>query len=114
MATSTNKLIEYGNDMQTFADLKKALPYTDCRFAVFDHDVKTADGRQTSKLWFISWLPNNSTPYHKMAYTVRKIYPLILQMMITVIILMMMITLMVVMICAVCERKVERHHTWCV
>lgn len=57
--------------MQTFEDLKKSLPYTECRFAIFDHDIVTADGRKTSKLWFISWLPTNSTPHHKMAYTVR-------------------------------------------
>jgi cofilin len=48
------------------------LPFTDCRFAVYDHEYTTADGRMASKLWFISWLPSNSTPYTKMAYTSAK------------------------------------------
>lgn len=55
----------------TFEDLKKDLPYTDSRYVVFDQEFTTHDGRQTSKLWFISWFPNNSTPYNKMAYTVK-------------------------------------------
>lgn len=57
---------------QTYEDFKKALPYTDCRYAIYDQDYKTYDGRPASKLWFISWFPNNSTTYHKMAYTSAK------------------------------------------
>jgi len=53
-------------------DFKRALPFTDCRYAVYDHEYTTPDGRKTSKLWFLSWLPNNSTPYTKMAYTSSK------------------------------------------
>jgi hypothetical protein len=74
--------------------MKAALPYTDCRFCIYDQEYTTADGklifiagfhckhtkpgplrnlgRPTSKLWFISWFPNNSTTYHKMAYTSAK------------------------------------------
>lgn len=61
-----------GERNQTFDDMKKSLPFTDCRYAIFDHEFKTHDGRPTSKLWFISWFPNNSTPYIKMAYTSAK------------------------------------------
>lgn len=67
-----NDLIEVestGPRNSTYDDLKKALPFTDSRYLVFDHEFKTPDGRPTSKLWFISWLPVNSTPYNKMAYT---------------------------------------------
>ena len=59
-----------GERSSNIKDFCKALPYTDSRYAVYDHEFKTADGRSSSKLWFISWFPNNSTPYNKMAYTV--------------------------------------------
>ncbi len=29
-------------------------------------------GRPASKLWFVSWFPNNSNTYHKMAYASAK------------------------------------------
>eukprot|EP01035_Chromulina_nebulosa_P021173 gene21173-27431_t len=61
-----------GKRNETLDNLKKALPYTDCRYVIYDQEYKTADGRLVSKLWFISWLPNNSTPYGKMAYTSTK------------------------------------------
>ena len=44
----------------------------ECRYCVYDQDSKTSDGRQIAKLWFICWCPNNSTAYHKMAYTSAK------------------------------------------
>lgn len=59
----------------TFQDLKKDLPYTDSRYVVYDQDYTTPDGRQASKIWFISWFPNNSIPYNKMAYTVNILLP---------------------------------------
>ncbi len=57
---------------QTYDELKKTLPFTDCRYCIYDQEYKTADGRPASKLWFISWFPSNSTTYHKMAYTSAK------------------------------------------
>lgn len=57
---------------QTFDNFKQSLPYTECRYAIYDQDYKTNDGRPASKLWFISWFPSNSTTYHKMAYTSAK------------------------------------------
>ena len=59
-----------GERNSTVEDLIKALPFTDCRYVMYDHEYLTADGRPTSKLWFLSWFPQNSTPYNKMAYTV--------------------------------------------
>lgn len=56
----------------TVADLKALLPYTDCRYAVYDHEFKTHDGRITNKLFFLSWMPHNATPYSKMAYASGK------------------------------------------
>ena len=43
------------------------------RYCVFDQDVTTKDGRKTSKLWFISWIPVNAITYMKMAYTQAKV-----------------------------------------
>ena len=57
---------------KTYESFKTSLPYTECRFCIYDQDSKTADGRQIAKLWFISWFPNNSTTHHKMAYTSAK------------------------------------------
>ena len=53
----------------TLQDCFAALPQSDCRFLVYDHQFKTKDGRNTGKLWFISWMPLNSTTAMQMAYT---------------------------------------------
>lgn len=56
------------------AELLEALPDTDSRYAIYDYEFTTYDGRPTNKLFFISWFPSNSTPYSKMAYTQAKTY----------------------------------------
>ncbi len=61
-----------GGRAESFEDFKRSLPFTDSRYAVYDQDYTTSDGRPASKLWFLSWFPNNSTPYNKMAYTSAK------------------------------------------
>lgn len=48
-------------------ELRVALPYSDCRYAVYDQEVVTTDGRKTSKLFFFTWLPHNSTPHNKVS-----------------------------------------------
>ncbi len=58
---------------ESFEDFKSRLPFTECRYCVFDQDVTTKDGRKTSKLWFISWFPVNAITYMKMAYTQAKV-----------------------------------------
>lgn len=63
---------ETGARNSTFADLKSKLPFTDCRFAIFDQEIKTADGRITNKLWFISWFPSAAHPYNQMSYASAK------------------------------------------
>lgn len=57
---------------ETFEDLKMAVPATDCRYVVYDYEYTTNDGRPTSKLFFLAWMPSNATPYAKMAYTTAK------------------------------------------
>lgn len=44
-----------GPPTATYADFIKALPDSDCRYAVYDHEFMTADGRKASKLFFITW-----------------------------------------------------------
>eukprot|EP00622_Pseudochattonella_farcimen_P006727 FR742582.1.p1 GENE.FR742582.1~~FR742582.1.p1 ORF type:complete len:172 (+),score=38.47 FR742582.1:37-552(+) len=61
-----------GPKKATFDDFKKALPFADCRYAVYEHEYKTHDGRPTDKIFFLSWMPHNSTPYGKMAYAEAK------------------------------------------
>lgn len=61
-----------GHREQSFISLKKLLPFTDCRFCVFDQELTTVDGRAANKLWLISWFPLNSTPIAKMTYTTAK------------------------------------------
>jgi cofilin len=56
----------------TFEDMLEQLPFTDCRYVVFDQEYTTYDGRKANKLFFIAWLPHNATPYNKMAYTHAK------------------------------------------
>ena len=54
------------------AEMLAALPDADSRYVIFDYEFTTYDGRPTNKLFFLSWFPNNSTPYAKMAYTQAK------------------------------------------
>jgi len=56
----------------TMAEFKAALPYTDCRYAVYDYEFTTKDGRITDRLLFLTWMPHNATPYSKMAYASGK------------------------------------------
>lgn len=58
--------------MQTYEQFKHVLPFSECRFVIYDQDYTTSDGRPASKLWFISWFPNASTTHTKMAYTSAK------------------------------------------
>lgn len=47
------------------SELKRVLPYSDCRYAVYDQELVTSDGRKTNKLFFFTWLPHNATPHNK-------------------------------------------------
>eukprot|EP01041_Mallomonas_annulata_P002134 gene2134-4164_t len=65
--------LDYASERNaTFSDFSKALPYTECRYCVYDHEYKSPDGRDQSKLWFICWFPKNSTPHNKMTYAYAK------------------------------------------
>ena len=62
-----------GERNKTFEEMKSILPFTSCRYIIYDHEYETSDGRKASKLWFINWMPSNATPYNKMAYASNKV-----------------------------------------
>ena len=39
---------------------------------MYDHEFTTHDGRPADKLFFLTWMPHNATPYSKMAYASGK------------------------------------------
>ncbi|KAJ0410393.1 hypothetical protein P43SY_002725 [Pythium insidiosum] len=61
-----------GPPTATFRDFLGALPDLECRYAVYDHEFVTPDGRKSSKLFFVTWIPQSSNPNFKMAYTHAK------------------------------------------
>jgi len=59
---------------KTVDDLAKAVPDSDCRYIVFEHLYKTADGRPADRLYFINWLPRSASNPQKMLYTTARPY----------------------------------------
>jgi hypothetical protein len=57
---------------KTVHDLAKAVPFSDCRYIVFEHAYKTPEGRPADKLYFISWFPRSSSNPQKMLYTTAR------------------------------------------
>ena len=49
-------------------DFINELPESKCRFAVFDHEYVTDDGRKTDKLFFINWNPHAAVVQLQMDY----------------------------------------------
>mmetsp|Transcript_22651 Transcript_22651/g.42583 ORF Transcript_22651/g.42583 Transcript_22651/m.42583 type:complete len:171 (-) Transcript_22651:51-563(-) len=70
--SGTVEIEKLGDPKATQDEFLSSLPNSDCRFAIYDYDYKSTDGRPQSKLWFISWLPDNSTPHNMMAYSAAK------------------------------------------
>eukprot|EP00343_Euplotes_focardii_P007924 CAMPEP_0205821438 /NCGR_PEP_ID=MMETSP0206-20130828/7497_1 /ASSEMBLY_ACC=CAM_ASM_000279 /TAXON_ID=36767 /ORGANISM="Euplotes focardii, Strain TN1" /LENGTH=138 /DNA_ID=CAMNT_0053116917 /DNA_START=63 /DNA_END=479 /DNA_ORIENTATION=+ len=54
---------------ENFLDFTKRLPDSNCRYAAYDHEFKTADGRITSKMYFFFWTPNNASQVNNVIYT---------------------------------------------
>ena len=55
-----------------FEKFLSLLPEMESRYAVLDWDVTTDDGRQFSKLFFISWVPDSCKAKEKMLYASSK------------------------------------------
>ncbi|MES1909342.1 MAG: hypothetical protein MHM6MM_002097 [Cercozoa sp. M6MM] len=58
-----------GDRDSTHEDFVNAVPSFDCRYAIYDYEYCSTDGRKTSKLFFINWSPLNATPRAKIRYT---------------------------------------------
>jgi len=66
-----DRVAEPGED---FDDFVGALPEDDGRYGVVDVKFDTADGRSTSKLVFVSWVPDTMRVRSKMLYSGSKEY----------------------------------------
>lgn len=61
-----------GEAGQSFDDFVACLPENDCRYAAVDVKFTTSDGRATSKLVFITWIPDTASVRPKMMYAASK------------------------------------------
>lgn len=57
---------------KTYDDFVATLPENDCRYAVIDVHFETNDGRETSKLVMMSWIPDTAKIRSKMLYAGSK------------------------------------------
>lgn len=61
-----------GERSKTYDDFSADLPDDDCRYALIDLEFTTIDGRPTSKLVLITWVPENASVRNKMLYSGSK------------------------------------------
>ncbi|KAF3340235.1 Actin-depolymerizing factor [Carex littledalei] len=61
-----------GQPEETYDDFSNSLPPNECRYAVFDFDFVTDENCQKSKIFFISWSPDNARIRSKMLYASSK------------------------------------------
>lgn len=62
-----------GGPRAKFEEMKKALPATEPRYVVYDHEYTSTDGRPTDKLYLIVWTPATSRPHMKTFYSSQKL-----------------------------------------
>ena len=60
------------NGDNSFASFVELLPENDCRFAVYDMEFETNDGRQVNKLVLVAWSPDTAKIKAKMVYSGTK------------------------------------------
>jgi cofilin len=61
-----------GEPASTHADFVKALPEAEARFAVYDYEYTTRDGRKTDKIFLVVWTPASALARSKMFYTSQR------------------------------------------
>ncbi|XP_072989352.1 actin-depolymerizing factor isoform X1 [Typha latifolia] len=61
-----------GQPDESYDDFAACLPPNECRYAVFDFDFVTDENCQKSKIFFISWAPDESKVRSKMLYASSK------------------------------------------
>jgi len=65
-------LHEQGEGDEGYEEFLTKLPDAEGRYCVVDVQFETSDGRTTSKLVFISWVPDDMKPFTKMLYAGSK------------------------------------------
>lgn len=55
-----------------FISFLKSLSDSKCAFSVYDYEYKTADGRITSSLYSIYWMPENTNQNDRIIYSSAK------------------------------------------
>lgn len=61
-----------GDSSKTYDDFVDDLPENDCRYGLIDLAFETSEGRETSKMVFISWIPDSAKVRSKMLYAGSK------------------------------------------
>eukprot|EP00121_Abeoforma_whisleri_P001913 Awhi_evm1s1712 len=56
----------------SYDDFVAELPPTECRYAIYDLEFETADGRKTNKILFVVWAPDDSKIKAKMITAASK------------------------------------------
>eukprot|EP01092_Planopodium_desertum_P002828 TRINITY_DN14557_c0_g1_i1.p2 TRINITY_DN14557_c0_g1~~TRINITY_DN14557_c0_g1_i1.p2 ORF type:complete len:137 (-),score=57.24 TRINITY_DN14557_c0_g1_i1:64-474(-) len=72
IADPKNIVVEKVGDTGTYAEFTKLLPADDCRYAVYDFDFTSEDGRKMNKLLFINWAPDSAKIKPKMLFAASK------------------------------------------
>ena len=71
--TDTIDVDKKGARDSNYESFKSVLPYTDCRFAVYDQEkIDPVRKVPVNKIYFLSWNPVNASTHNKMAYTAAK------------------------------------------
>ena len=61
-----------GGRDDSWESLVKTFPEHECRYAIWDHDFQNKEGRQMSKIFFITWAPETAKVRSKMLYASSK------------------------------------------
>jgi len=56
----------------TYDDFVKELPPNACRYAIYDFEYDSDDGRKSDKIIFVLWAPDSAKIKEKMLYTSSK------------------------------------------
>ena len=67
-----NIISEQQSESDDFDTFLAALPPDDCRYAIYDMDFETNDGRPGNKLVMVAWSPDTAKVKSKMVYAGSK------------------------------------------
>ena len=61
-----------GDPGSSYESFLQTLPNNDCRYGVFDYELKLPDGQKMNKLVFLNWAPDSAKVKSKMMYASTK------------------------------------------